>query len=387
MLLQQLYTNDAETAMSILVSGQLVKAIAEPGKIHPASGDFELSFENAIAFPGLINSHDHLDFNLFPRMGNKIYHNYVEWGNDIHRNNKQQIDAILKIPQQLRTSWGIYRNLLNGFTTVVNHGAKLATENAPIGVFQQCYNLHSVRLEKFWKLKLNKVLRHPWPIVIHAGEGTDAASAEEIDQLVKWNIRKRKLIAIHGVAMDNSQAKNFTGLVWCPATNLFLLGKTARVQHLQHHTTIVFGTDSTLTASWNAWDQLRQALQLKLITAQALYEAVTSQPAKLWDLPFTGTLQKNVVADIVIARKKRNTFYDAFFTVDPEDILLVLHKGKIKLFDESLLPQLKNTTPGLESFNRIQVQNSNKWVFGNIISIIKDIRQYCPQIELPVFPA
>src|SRR5580658_8232205 len=81
-----------------------------------------LNFNGALAFPGLINSHDHLDFNLFPSLGNKKYNNYTEWGTDIHANNKAAIEPILKIPQPLRTQWGIYKNLLNGFTTVVNHG-------------------------------------------------------------------------------------------------------------------------------------------------------------------------------------------------------------------------------------------------------------------------
>ena len=49
---------------------------AIPGK----SGQFQLTFENAVVFPGLINSHDHLDFNLFPPLGHKTYNNYTEWG-------------------------------------------------------------------------------------------------------------------------------------------------------------------------------------------------------------------------------------------------------------------------------------------------------------------
>src|ERR1700747_2757751 len=60
-----------------------------------------LNFEHAIVFPGLINSHDHLDFNLFPRLGNKRYNSYVEWGKDIHKHDKQVIDKVQKIPRGL----------------------------------------------------------------------------------------------------------------------------------------------------------------------------------------------------------------------------------------------------------------------------------------------
>jgi cytosine/adenosine deaminase-related metal-dependent hydrolase len=88
--------------------------------IRPSEPALEpsLDLNGALAFPGLINSHDHLDFNLFPPMRNHIYNNYREWGPDIHTNNRASIDPILSIPQKLRTQWGIYKNLVNGFTTV-----------------------------------------------------------------------------------------------------------------------------------------------------------------------------------------------------------------------------------------------------------------------------
>ena len=35
--------------------------------------------EDNICFPGLINSHDHLDFNSFPQLGNRIYKNYKQY--------------------------------------------------------------------------------------------------------------------------------------------------------------------------------------------------------------------------------------------------------------------------------------------------------------------
>src|ERR1700727_1677663 len=62
-----------------------------------------LDFAGALAFPGLINSHDHLDFNLFPPLANRIYNNYTEWGPDIQTNNRASIDPVLTIPQRLRT--------------------------------------------------------------------------------------------------------------------------------------------------------------------------------------------------------------------------------------------------------------------------------------------
>jgi hypothetical protein len=96
------------------------------GDLH-ASDETVINFDDAIAFPGLINSHDHLDFNLFPSLGEKLYQNYTEWGKQIHQDYSNEIAAILKIPTSLRERWGIYKNLICGVTTVVNHGPKSST--------------------------------------------------------------------------------------------------------------------------------------------------------------------------------------------------------------------------------------------------------------------
>src|ERR1700712_5195850 len=86
---------------------------------------FQIHFSEAMAIPGFINSHDHLDFNCFPLLGNKKYEDYTEWGRHIHEHFKEEIKAILKVPEILRTEWGIYKNLLAGVTTVINHGKVL----------------------------------------------------------------------------------------------------------------------------------------------------------------------------------------------------------------------------------------------------------------------
>ena len=144
-----------EGLQHIQVEKGKIKAITDDEKIlQNNSKELRIEFENVIAFPGLINSHDHLDFNLFPQIGNRIYNNYSEWGKDIHIQNKETIDVVLKIPLHLRTQWGLYKNLLNGITTVVNHGAKLKIRDPFITVLQDNYSLHSVQFEKYWRLKL-----------------------------------------------------------------------------------------------------------------------------------------------------------------------------------------------------------------------------------------
>jgi cytosine/adenosine deaminase-related metal-dependent hydrolase len=341
-----------------------------PGEI---AGEMIINFESAIAFPGLINSHDHLDFNLFPQTGNRIYNNYTEWGRDIHQQNKEVIDTVLKIPQQIRTQWGLYKNLLNGITTVVNHGEKLNTGNDLINVVQNNYCLHSIEFEKNWKYKLNRPFAKGEPFVIHIGEGTDGASHEEINALIKWNLFKRKIIGVHGVAMDAKQASAFEALVWCPASNYFLLNDTAAIDKLKTKTTILFGTDSTLTSGWNLWDHLRLARNKKLTSDEELFDMLTTRPAAVWNLKGHGKIAEQHVADIIIAKKNTAiSDLEAFFYLNPEDLLLILHNGEIKLFDEILLNQLDHKDFNINSFSKIFMAESCKFIRGTLPATPED---------------
>lgn len=334
--------------------------------------------EDNITFPGLINSHDHLDFNLFPQLGNHIYKNYTTWGDDINKNNIGQINAVLKIPQELRTQWGMYKNLLSGVTTVVNHGKKLNIDNELITVFQDCYSLHSLNYEKKWKWKLNDPLKKNKPFVIHTGEGTNEEAQNEIDELINANWLKKKMIAVHGVAMTIKQAKAFEALIWCPASNYFLLDATADVEKIKKNTAIVFGSDSTLSAGWNIWDHLRMARKTEQLSDQELLDAVNTVAAKIWNMN-NGAIAKNKSADIVVAKKKQDrSDMDNFFSLNPEDILMVISKGNIVLFDECLQGQVK-----MQSFNRVIINGTVKYVQGNLQALSQNIKQYYPEAIFP----
>ena len=340
-----------------------------------------LSFENALAFPGLINSHDHLDFNLFPQLKNRNYKNYAEWGADIHRSYKNIIDQILTIPKSIRFQWGIYKNILNGVTSVIDHGSNIRDDTL-ITIDNKAISYHSISGEKFWKLKLNSPFKKKnQMVVIHIGEGIDDFSSQEIDRLIKWNLFKRKIIGVHGVAMNSEQAKTFEALVWCPASNFYLLNETAKMNELKTQTKILFGTDSTLSASWNLWEHLRLARKTNLLSDRELFDSITTTPASIWKLNDKGILSEGKDADIVVARRKDVYEWNSFYQIDPGDILLVTRKGMIVLFDESFHANLKEIS---KDFSRITVNKACKYVKGNLSHLVEQIKEYAPEVSLPI---
>lgn len=356
-----------------ITSNRIAEVSASPFGAIPHMVSIDL--EGAIVFPGLINSHDHLDFNLFPALGNRIYKDYAEWGYCIHQSYRKEIARVLKVPIHLREEWGIYKNLLCGVTTVVNHGNKIGTRERHITVYEDCQSIHSVRFEKKWKFSLNNPLKKKVAAAIHTGEGTNISSSKEIDTLSNWNLLKRPVIGIHGVAMSETQAKAFKALTWCPVSNYFLFNRTAPVDLLKAHLPILFGTDSTLTGSWNIWEHIRLARKTGYLTDEELLDSLTINPARAWELQ-SGEITPYKNADIVVAKG------NDLFSLDPGDVMLVICNGQVKLFDEGLLSQL--TDAGTENYCRVCIDDSHKYVQGNLPQLIEDIRNYYPQAAFPI---
>src|SRR5579871_3532174 len=367
MILNNVKLYGGNRPVNIIVDGDRIADV--PGNNDNISSDdpLQLHFNNVVAFPGFINSHDYND------LGKYTLKKY-----------REDIDRVLKIPLQLRVLWGIYKNLLCGITTVINHGQRIDIDEPVINVFQNCHCLHSVEFEKNWKYKLNGSSSEKL-FVIHIGEGKDAYSKKEIDKLIRWNLFRKNIIGVHGIAMTEKQAESFKALVWCPASNYFMFNETARVDILKENTSVIFGTDSTLTAGWNLWDHLRQAKEASLVNDEELFSMLTLKPATVWGFGNLGAIEKNKAADIVIAKSKSaNNSSEHFFKTNPEDILLIVHNGSIKLFDSVLLEQLQKDEISKMSFSKIIVNGSEKYVYGDLPALIKEVKKYYPEVIFPI---
>src|SRR5882672_9283031 len=87
-----------ETAeLDVEIVGGRLRSMRKP--VRPAKGVSTLDLGGHLLLPGLINAHDHLEFNLYPRLGNGPYANAGSWARDIYRPNESPVKEQLEIPK------------------------------------------------------------------------------------------------------------------------------------------------------------------------------------------------------------------------------------------------------------------------------------------------
>lgn len=224
----------------------------------------EFDLEGLQILPGLINAHDHLEFALFPRLGRRLYANATEWARDIYRPGESPLREHLQIPKPLRLFWGGLRNLSSGVTTVCHHNPyeRVFEEDFPVHVVK-CFGwAHSLAFEPDIRARFDATPPGA-PFLVHAGEGTDAEAGEEIFKLHELGVLSGRTVLIHAVGFQQDGwdliRKTGAGVIWCPRSNLFTLGRTLDRGDLACGIPIALGTDSPLTAEGDLLDELRTA--------------------------------------------------------------------------------------------------------------------------------
>jgi cytosine/adenosine deaminase-related metal-dependent hydrolase len=215
--------------------------------------------------------------------------------------------------------------------------------------------------------------------VIHAGEGTDEAAKMEIDQLIQWNFLQRDIVAVHAIAMTADQAENFRAVIWCPLSNYFLFNETAGIENF--NIPILFGTDSTLTGSWNIWDHIRLARETGKATDRHIFDMLTYHAGEVWKLK--GYQYNKIPCDIIIVKgNPQQKALKNFFETEPEDILMVIQGGRLRLFDKNLLASLLPVNTH-NNFFPFEINGTIKYVEGNVVGLMKEIEKFQPDVLFP----
>ncbi len=324
------------------VSGERIVQMGD--RIQPKRRDLRIDASKLTLHPGFINAHDHLEMNLYPRLGKPPYRNYTEWGKDIYRPKETPLIQIEGTDLDYRLLWGGLKNLISGATTVVHHNRWrriLGREKFPVEVVPIDW-AHSLAFEK----KLPKSLSKKKPFVIHAAEGVDALAQQEIRTLHERGLLQRNSVIIHGVAMGEFEImlmkSSGAAMVWCPSSNLFMFNKTSSIRSMSQHFPIALGTDSTLTGSWCLLEELRAAQRLGYASDNALIDMVGRVAANIFRVPVP-SIEVGAPANFFLVPKANAGGATQLLKTECKDIAMVIVRGEVRLALDALAPtHLKN---------------------------------------------
>ena len=319
----------------------------------PARGDCVVDLQGDRILPGLINAHDHLQLNNFPRTRYRAAHENVgQWITDVSASRGR--DAALTAAESLdvatRLLAGGLKNLLSGATSVAHHDAPHAAfdePDFPVQVLRNYGWAHSLGVSgEAAVLASHRATPAASVWIIHAGEGVDAAAAAEFDRLEALGCLDARSLLVHALAFDAMQQARLAACgaaaVWCPSSNLFLFGRTLDPRALLAAGRLAIGCDSRLSGARDLLEELRIARANSTLTDNELERLATHDNARLLGLADRGALADGLRADLVVVPRSRR-----LADLERNQLRLVMVGGRMLYGDAGLWAALESLADGV----------------------------------------
>jgi len=376
------------TPSSVVPNGRLLVTgdrIAAVGANIDMPADTKTLETDSFIFPGLIDLHNHLTWNLFPRWPPADW-KPTDWDPTKKfgaRYDWQQLQSYkdsLDTPHRIlfEEGWGCEMNrygevkaLAGGSTSSVGSlGPQKCIEGLArdldfysgfyqTDVFNQeklAYNVFPFEMPvadaESVRTRLSSGQLNSFVIHVAEGAAGNASAAREYRMLVAQGFLRPGVSIIHEVALKATQfqdmAAHGVGLIWSPRSNFELYGTTADVRSAKNAGVVVaIAPDWSPSGSSGMLEELKYAdawnsrQRPKVFEDADLVKTATSSPAQLAGLgEKIGSLSRGFFADLLLIKRKGSDPYAALLHASPLDVRLVVVGGKPVYGDRDLMEQL-----------------------------------------------
>ena len=350
------------------------------------SGDGDiLDLSGYVVLPGLINAHDHFEFALFPNLGRlpdeAPFINSAEWAEEIHRTHAELIQLHRQIPLNTRLWFGAIHNLLNGVTTVCHHNplhpAMLAPD-FPIRIVEEFDWAHSLTfapdiVESF------RAAAESRPFIVHAAEGTDTRSRDELQSLDSKRLLTPRTVLVHGLALTAKDIalvnQRGASIILCPTSNQFLFGQTIESPLIASIERVALGSDSPLTAAGGLLEEIAFLRANHDLDAGSLYKLVTANPANILKLADNeGHVVPGCHLTLIAVRDSKDSPANTLANLTYAGVELVLIEGQVQLASQALYDRLPSKArTGLHC---IEVEGHPRWLRAPLQELFESAEQF-----------
>lgn len=338
---------------------------------------------DSFIFPGLIDLHDHITWNVLPRWRpNQLFMNRYEWQKTAaYSIALDQPHYAISADHELACDadrFSEIKAIVGGATSVVGGLAPTSGTNDNACILGLTRNLDIdagfpdsvLDKEKVWyvifpfemSLAATVAVRSGLDsgavkaLLVHAGEGkpTDAAAAREFAMLAKNGdgFLRPGVSVIHGVAFNaadfKQMAKAGVGLIWSPRSNIELYGGTTDVLSAKAAgVKIALAPDWSPTGSDGMIEELKYASTWNAAQYPPVFEngelvkMATVVPAQLAGADQQiGSLANGMYADLLLIRRNVTDPNRALLNASPADVRLVVIGGVPIYGDADLMDRL-----------------------------------------------
>lgn len=309
-----------------------------------ASSAYHVDLRDHLIFPGLINAHDHLHVNAVPPLpAHAPFPNSYAWiaAFQAHFNTPEVVCA-LQIPKALRMRHGALKNLLAGTTCVAHHDPwhpVLDEDDFPVALLRRYGWSYALGWPDYGPPLQQSFAATPFdrPWLIHLAEGTDAVAQAELALLDQFGCLASNSVLIHGVGLREQDVERViahdAAVVWCPGSNLALLGRTLDPRRLCQAGRLALGSDSRVSGARDLLQELTGVIDGYGLSSAQLLQLVTTHAARILRMPSRGHLLPGAHADMVIVEDLGGDPIRSLAGIERSRIRAVLRDGVPRIAD------------------------------------------------------